>query len=128
MAKNIPYQWSEMFDLLHGYRPRLYYHIVKWSMSEEGWVKYNTDGASKGNPRVSSYGFCIRDSNGYILYAEARNIGITTNMEEEITAVWKAVRHCKNQGLNHIKLEADSLSHKLDSEELEDTLEYNGKN
>ncbi|KAG5619665.1 hypothetical protein H5410_004883 [Solanum commersonii] len=31
------------------YRPTLYFHIVKWSVPEERWFKYNTDGASKGN-------------------------------------------------------------------------------
>lgn len=47
----------------------------------------NTDGASKGNPGMSSYGYCIRDGNGDLTYAEANSIGETTNMDAEVTIV-----------------------------------------
>ncbi|KAH0698803.1 hypothetical protein KY284_013018 [Solanum tuberosum] len=86
------------------------YQLVQWSRLEEGWIKCNTDGASKGNPGVSSYGFCIRNENGDLLYAEAKRIGITTNMVAELTGIWQALRYCKAQGYDHIKLETDSLS------------------
>lgn len=108
--RDIPYHWEGMFDSLQGYKPKLYYQLVQWSMSEEGWIKCNTDGASKGNPGVSSYGFCIRNENGDLLYAEANRIGITTNMVTELTGIWQALRYCKAQGYDHIKLETDSLS------------------
>ncbi|KAH0649910.1 hypothetical protein KY284_029822 [Solanum tuberosum] len=68
--RNIPFQWSGMFDLLQEYRPTLYYRIAHWTRPEEGWIKCNTDGASKGNPGMSSYGFCLRDKNGDVIYAE----------------------------------------------------------
>ncbi|WMV30301.1 hypothetical protein MTR67_023686 [Solanum verrucosum] len=84
---NTPYHWSGMFDLLQGYKPNLYYHIVKWSSPEIGWVKCNTDGARKGNSGESFYGFCVRDRNGNLLYAEAQNIEITKNMEAELRAL-----------------------------------------
>ncbi|KAH0746243.1 hypothetical protein KY285_007900 [Solanum tuberosum] len=108
--KNIPLQWSGMFDLLQRYRPTLFYHIVRWTRPKEGWVKCNTDGASRGNPGMSSYGFCLRDSSGDLLYAEAKRIGFATNMVAEITAIWKAMRYCKEQGYANIFLETDSLS------------------
>ncbi|XP_015158226.1 uncharacterized protein [Solanum tuberosum] len=34
--KNIPLQWSGMFDLLQRYRPTLFYHIVRWTRPKEG--------------------------------------------------------------------------------------------
>ncbi|WMV31014.1 hypothetical protein MTR67_024399 [Solanum verrucosum] len=108
--KNIPLQWSGMFDLLQRYRPTLFYHIVRWTRPKEGWVKCNTDGASRGNPGMSSYGFCLRDSSGDLLYAEAKIIGFATNMVAEITTIWKAMRYCKEQGYANILLETDSLS------------------
>ncbi|KAH0704298.1 hypothetical protein KY290_017150 [Solanum tuberosum] len=63
-----------MVALLQSYKPTLYYDVVNWKPPEMGWIKCNTDGASKGNPRQSSYGFCIRNHTGQLLYAEAQII------------------------------------------------------
>lgn len=51
--KNIPLHWEGMFDMLKGYKPKLYYSLVKCNCPEDGWVKCNTNGASKGNPGLS---------------------------------------------------------------------------
>lgn len=72
---------------------------MKWGVPNIGWVKCNTDGASKGNPSRISYGFCIRDRQCDLLYAEAKNVGVATNMIiTEATTIWKALRLCKLQG------------------------------
>ncbi|KAK4735964.1 hypothetical protein R3W88_010225 [Solanum pinnatisectum] len=63
-------------------------------MPREGWVTCNTDGASKGNPSQSAYGFCIRNRGGDLIYAEAQSIGEATNMEAEVRAVWEALKYC----------------------------------
>lgn len=41
---------------------------VIWEVPIEGWVKYNTNGAVRGEGG-SSYAFCLRDENGDVLYA-----------------------------------------------------------
>ncbi|KAH0669712.1 hypothetical protein KY289_024205 [Solanum tuberosum] len=107
--KNISLQWSEMFDLLQRYRPTLFYHIVWWTRPKEDWINCNTYGASRGNPGMSSYGFCLRDSSGDLPYAEAKRIGFATNLVAEVTTIWKALRYCKEQGYANIFLETDSL-------------------
>lgn len=84
-----------MFDSLQEYEPKQYYQLVQWSRPEEGWIKCNTDGATKG---VSSYGVYIRNEDGDLLYAEANRIGITTNMVAELTGIWQALRYGKAQG------------------------------
>ncbi|KAK4718231.1 hypothetical protein R3W88_016569 [Solanum pinnatisectum] len=64
---------------------------------------------------MSSYGFCLRDSDGDLLYAEAKRIGlIATNMVAELTAIWKDLRYCKLRSYPYanIILETDSLSFK----------------
>lgn len=33
-------------------------------LAKQGWIKYNTDGASKGNPGSSSWAFCLRNVKG----------------------------------------------------------------
>ncbi|KAH0715454.1 hypothetical protein KY284_008359 [Solanum tuberosum] len=78
------FQWSEMVEVLQNYKPTLHYHLASWKPPSEGWITCNTDGASKGNPGKSAYGYCIRDGNGDLIYAEAHNIGEATNMEVEI--------------------------------------------
>ncbi|KAH0636766.1 hypothetical protein KY285_036476 [Solanum tuberosum] len=75
----VPYHWVGMIDLLHNYKPNLYFHIVKWEALDEGWVKCNIYGTSKGNPGESSYGFFLRNSTGDLLYAEAQNIANKNN-------------------------------------------------
>lgn len=72
-------------------------------------MKYNIDGACKGNPRFSSYGFCIRDISGDLVYAEADTIGITTNIVAKATAIWKTLQYCQTYNIQGIMLESDSL-------------------
>lgn len=57
----MPPDWVGYFELIQRYRSKLTYKLVKWECPEAGWIKCNTDGASKGNPRLSSYDFCIRN-------------------------------------------------------------------
>jgi ribonuclease HI len=53
----------------------------------------NTDGASKGNPGPSSYGFVLKARGGAILHQEGEKIGIATNNVAEYTAVIKALEY-----------------------------------
>ncbi|XP_060182980.1 uncharacterized protein LOC132612928 [Lycium barbarum] len=77
-----------MYQQLSTYRPKLYYAKVLWRMPLSGRLKCNTDGASRGNPGRSSYGFCIRDSRGDLVYAQAKDIGIKENTEAEAEGSW----------------------------------------
>lgn len=53
----------------------------------------NTDGASKGNPGPSSYGYIIKNRGGAIVHQEGEQIGVTTNNVAEYTAVLKALEY-----------------------------------
>ncbi|XP_059285936.1 uncharacterized protein LOC132039479 [Lycium ferocissimum] len=64
-------------------KPKVYYAKVLWRMPPLGRLKCNTDGACRGNHGISSFRFCIIDSNGDLVYAEAQQMGIATNMEAE---------------------------------------------
>nr|XP_009777125.1 PREDICTED: uncharacterized protein LOC104226764 [Nicotiana sylvestris] len=63
----------------------------KWldvqTMMEQGWIKVNTDGACRGNPRRSSIGFYIRDEVGDLIYAKGREISEGTNNVSEAVAI-----------------------------------------
>lgn len=52
-----------------------------------------TDGASRGNPGLASYGFVIYDSNKKVLHEEGKYIGITTNNVAEYSSVLESLRY-----------------------------------
>lgn len=52
-----------------------------------------TDGASRGNPGESSYGFVITDESGNKVYEEGKYIGIATNNIAEYTAVLQSFEY-----------------------------------
>ncbi|KAH0651617.1 hypothetical protein KY285_031747 [Solanum tuberosum] len=107
--KRMSHHWSEMVDILQRYQPNIHYLLVRWKMPREGWVTCNTDGASKGNPGLSAYGFCIRNRGGDLIYAEAQSIGEATNMEAEVRAVWEALKYCISQRMSNVHMDTDSL-------------------
>lgn len=54
-----------------------------------------TDGASRGNPGQSSYGFTISTEKGKLLYEEGKYLGINTNNFAEYSAVLAALNYVK---------------------------------
>lgn len=69
-----------------------------------------TDGASRGNPGHSSYGFVVINSKGDETYQEGKYLGLATNNIAEYTAVIEALNYIKdNLGVNtEIEIRADS--------------------
>ncbi|KAF3658017.1 hypothetical protein FXO38_13428 [Capsicum annuum] len=47
---------------------------VMWEFLKSGWVKYNPDRVSRGNPGRSSWAFCLRDEKGDLVYAAGEAI------------------------------------------------------
>ncbi|XP_060210613.1 uncharacterized protein LOC132637558 [Lycium barbarum] len=78
-------------------------------IAAEWRLKCNTYGASRGNLGLSSYGLCIRDSNGDLVYAEAQQMGIATNMEAETESIKQALNFYKEHNFQQVQLETDSL-------------------
>ncbi|PHT47875.1 hypothetical protein CQW23_12083 [Capsicum baccatum] len=62
----------------------------------KGGMKCNTDGASKGNPGPSLYGFCLRDHRADIICAHAGALGHDTNIEAEAKAILEALKSWSN--------------------------------
>ena len=54
-----------------------------------------TDGASRGNPGPSSYGYRIEEDSGKLLHQSGKYIGETTNNVAEYTGVLEALKWCK---------------------------------
>lgn len=69
----------------------------------------NADGTSKENTGMSSYSFCIRNSEGNLIYAKALNIGISTYMEAELLAILQVIKYCISREFLHVHLQTNSL-------------------
>ncbi|XP_060182163.1 uncharacterized protein LOC132611812 [Lycium barbarum] len=76
-----------------------------------GWIKVNTDGASRGNPGRSAWAFCVRNEMGIVVQARAKEMNdpMSTNTEVEALAILQALRYLKNNQLDKIRIETDSL-------------------
>lgn len=55
-----------------------------------------TDGASRGNPGLASYGFTISKKTGELVYEEGKYIGETTNNVAEYSAILAAFEYISN--------------------------------
>ncbi|XP_060211968.1 uncharacterized protein LOC132639544 [Lycium barbarum] len=62
------------------------------------WCVCNTDGASRGNPIKSTYGFCLRATEGDLIHAQTEDIGYATNTEAEVYAIHEALKFRKRNG------------------------------
>lgn len=102
--------WIDVVETIRPYKPRLHYHKVMWLKPGIGQAKCDTDGASRGNPGINSYGFCIRDDKGDLIYARAKGLGFDTNTVAEAMAIKEALEYCYDEDLRDFILETDSLS------------------
>ncbi|XP_070046794.1 uncharacterized protein [Nicotiana tomentosiformis] len=82
---------------------------VTWKIPHVGWYKCNIDGASRGNPGPSSFGFCIRDSVGDFVYARTQIIEETINIVAEARAIVEGLAYCVEKELHPLIIETDSL-------------------
>ncbi|KAL0427508.1 UNVERIFIED_CONTAM: putative ribonuclease H protein, partial [Sesamum latifolium] len=84
--------------------------LIFWEKPEEGWVKLNTDGASRGNPGVTGAGGIIRNHFGEVLLAFQEPSGITSNIQAELSALHRSLLICKERVYIRVWIELDALS------------------
>ncbi|XP_075080452.1 uncharacterized protein LOC142165958 [Nicotiana tabacum] len=106
---HIPMLWPDMIQFFEAYKPILITRRVTWQLPHQGWYKCNTDGASKGNPRSGSLGFCVRNDVGDLVYARVVDLGVTTNVVAEAKAILQGLEYCVEHDLHPLLLETDSL-------------------
>ncbi|KAM3217162.1 hypothetical protein P3L10_026605 [Capsicum annuum] len=101
--------WEEVVDSMGTYRPKLHFQKVLWKKPDVLQLKCNIDGACRGNPGMSSYGFFIRDDTRNLVYARAKGLGMGTNAEAEAIAVKEALDFCYEKDFKNLIIETDSL-------------------
>ncbi|XP_075084871.1 uncharacterized protein LOC142168109 [Nicotiana tabacum] len=94
--QKVPHNWSELLLVMENYTPALKITKVIWEYPTPGWIKVNTDGASRGNPGRSSIDFVLRNEEGDVVYACVKEIHEGTNTEAEAKAVFEALKYCLN--------------------------------
>ncbi|KAF3637725.1 putative complex I intermediate-associated protein 30 [Capsicum annuum] len=86
-------EWPNIIKEMGNLKMKVKAGKVLWKAPEEGWVKYNTDGAVRGAERGSSYSFCLRDEKGDILFAKGEQQYYANSMQAEAYAVFYAAKH-----------------------------------
>ncbi|GLJ07710.1 hypothetical protein SUGI_0073000 [Cryptomeria japonica] len=59
-----------------------------WIPLEDGWLKCNFDGCSKGNPSLSGGGGIIRYYKGHMIEGYCANLGRGSNNRAETLVAW----------------------------------------
>ncbi|XP_060202120.1 uncharacterized protein LOC132630567 [Lycium barbarum] len=84
--------WTRRNTVLHGGTMSKY----KWTSPSQGWFKCNSDGVSKGNPGPSSFAYCVSDSVGEFIHANARRIADTHCLVAEAKAMYNGTLNYNN--------------------------------
>lgn len=79
-----------------------------WHPPPQGFLKFNIDGASKGNPGLAGYGGVLRDNSGCILLIFHCHFKKATNNMVELMALEQCLDFLKQDNLRNIIIEADS--------------------
>ncbi|XP_019232503.1 PREDICTED: uncharacterized protein LOC109213197 [Nicotiana attenuata] len=107
--QQVPHRWPELLHMLESYLPKLSFTKVLWECPKAGWIKVNTDGASRGNPGRSSIGFVLRNEEGDLIYGCGKEIQEGTNTEAEAKAILEALKFCVLHDYVLIELHTDSM-------------------
>lgn len=97
-------------DLLLGKRKRGREMIfVRWLTPRMGWVKLNTDGASRGNPGNAGCGGLIRGPGGELHEVFAARCGSCSCTRAELLGVMRGLAVAWNAGHRRVQLSVDSM-------------------
>ena len=78
---------------------------IKWRRPSNGWCKLNTDGASRGNPRLATAGGVMRNENGEWKGGFAVNISICSATLAELWGVYYGLAIAWENGIRRLEVE-----------------------
>ncbi|XP_009779565.1 uncharacterized protein [Nicotiana sylvestris] len=100
---------KDLLTVMENHTARLKVDKVIWEFPDAGWLKVNTDGASRGNPSRSVVGYCVRDEYGDVVAVVGKEIHETTNTEAEAIAIVEALRFYRMQHFPQVCVKTDSM-------------------
>ena len=74
----------------------------------KGFLKFNIDGASKGNPGTAGHGGVLRDERGNILFIFYGHLGKATNNMAKVMAMEQCLEFMIQDNRHNVIIEADS--------------------
>jgi len=78
-----------------------------WHPPLEGYLKYNIDGASKGNSGIAGYGGVLRNAEGSIVFIFHCHLGTATNNMAELMAMEQCLDLLKQNNCLNVMIEAN---------------------
>ncbi|KAG7540165.1 Ribonuclease H domain [Arabidopsis thaliana x Arabidopsis arenosa] len=81
---------------------------IAWKKPGEGWLKLNTDGASRGNPGLATAAGVLRDETGEWCGGFALNIGICSAPLAELWGVYYGLYIAWERRATRLEIEVDS--------------------
>lgn len=82
--------------------------LVGWKHLDYPKIKINTDGTTKGNPKLASAGCVLQDAQGKWIIGAARNLDITTLVTAELWAIYQGLYLAWEREFMNVVLETDS--------------------
>lgn len=79
-----------------------------WHPPPKGFLKFNIDGASKGNPGLAGHGGMLRDDKGAILFIFHDHLGKATNNMVESMAMEQCLEILVQENRQNTIIEADT--------------------
>lgn len=73
------------------------------------WIKFNTDGATRGNPGISTCGGISRDVLGTFLGTLSTKIGVFTSFQDELHGIIFAIKYANKRNWRNNSLETNSM-------------------
>ncbi|KAM7487416.1 hypothetical protein LguiB_024900 [Lonicera macranthoides] len=83
--------------------------VNQWFCPRPGRYKLNSNGCCKGNPGEGGGGSILRDEKGQVVFARAEYYINVKNTVAEARALLQGLLVCKDNRLDHIDIEVDSL-------------------
>lgn len=80
----------------------------KWSPPEEGTIKLNYDGATKGNSSSTGFEGVFKNAQGEVLWIYESNIGSSTNNMVELHALEHGITIAKSHKYSPLIIKGDS--------------------
>ncbi|KAG7579386.1 Ribonuclease H domain [Arabidopsis thaliana x Arabidopsis arenosa] len=99
---------ANLLSTEQAYKPARVERMIGWVATTAGWVKLNTDGASRGNPGPATAGGVLRDGDGAWCGGFALNIGRCSAPLAELWGVYYGLYLTWDRKVSRLVVEVDS--------------------
>lgn len=82
--------------------------LAQWWQPEEGWIKLNSDGASRGEDNQVGCGGLLRDSTETWVLGYTRKFGVCNAIQVEAWGMWIGVNLARQRDITKLVVESDS--------------------